>query len=139
MSRLKQIDSALVASVGAISESKRLAVKRFAIQTVLAVIPKTPEISQAIQCVAELSLPNLVLSKTILEVADLFDEKSFQGKEDDSFDWFCFYIQARALRALSHALEENTVESACDCVYESLHSSTPEKMFIQEINDLIRP
>jgi hypothetical protein len=138
MSRLQQMDKSLVELVTLSTDSKRVGIKRFAIQTVLAVIPKMPETLEAIKCVTERAVPNLELSKTILEIAETHDEHSYQGKDDDTFDWFCFYSQARALRALSHALEENSVESTCDCIYESIHSFVPEEIYFQEIKTLIR-
>ena len=137
MSRLQHMDKSLVDLVSQINEAKRLGVKRLAIQTVLAVIPKTPETLEAIKCVTDWAVPNLELSKAILEIAEAHDENSYQGKDDDTFDWFCYYTQARALRALSHALEENSVESTCDCIYESIHSFVSQEIYFEEIKTLI--
>jgi vacuolar-type H+-ATPase catalytic subunit A/Vma1 len=138
MSRLVHTDKAFVDLISSSDEAKRVSAKRHAIRSILAIIPKMPETLEAIECVAKRQLPNLDLSKTVFGIAESFDEKYFQGKDDDTFDWYCSFSQARALSALSHALEENSVESTCDCIYESLHSFTPEQMFIEEIKALIK-
>ena len=138
MSRLVHTDKAFVDLISSSNEAKRVNIKRHAIRSILAIIPKMSETFEAIECVAKRLLPNLELSKTIFGIAESFDEKYFQGKDDDTFDWYCSFSQARALSALRHALEENSVESTCDCIYESLHSLTSEQMFIEEIKTLIK-